>query len=155
MLLYLLRHAEAEACQTTDFSRCLTEKGVSQAGKVGEFLSSRSIRPDLILGSPLLRAQQTTAIVAKKLSHEFTEVPWLACGMTPDTALEELASYCKLDSVMIVGHEPDFSTLAATLLGLENSLSIHLSKASLTAVDLARVAAGRGVLRFFLPVKLL
>jgi len=155
MLLTLLRHAEASPYQPDDFSRCLTEKGISQAGKVGEYLALHHLKPDLILSSPVLRAKETAAIVANKLGVDFTEAPWLACGMNPETALSELSAYHKLDSVMIVGHEPDFSTLVATLLGLENSLSINVSKASLTAIDLPRLVAGSGVLRFFLPVKLI
>ena len=66
-----------------------------------------------------------------------------------------LVSYAKFGSVMLVGHEPDFSSLIATLIGLESSAAINVSKASLTAIDLTRLAPGFGVLRFFLPVKLL
>jgi phosphohistidine phosphatase SixA len=75
--------------------------------------------------------------------------------MHPETALEELASYHRLDSVMIVGHEPDFSLLIALLLGLESSLSLNVSKASLAAIDLPGILPRTGVLRFFLPVTLI
>lgn len=156
MRLYLLRHAEAEPHRVNDFSRRLTEKGNDQAKRVGEFLETRKIIPDLILSSPVLRAKETAEIVASKLGgSDLSMVPWLACGMSPETALQELASYARFDSVMIVGHEPDFSTLIATLIGLESSAVINVSKASLTAIDLARLTPGFGVLRFFLPVKLL
>ncbi len=156
MFLYLLRHAEAGPYQADDFSRRLTEKGIGQAQRVGEFLSAREIKPDLLLTSPVLRARETAEIVAEKIGGaDPTLAPWIACGMSPETALEELAGYAKLDSVMIVGHEPDFSTLMATLIGMESSDSINVSKASLTAIELSRFAPGYGVLRFFLPVKLL
>jgi len=155
MLLYLLRHAEAEPYQANDFTRHLTEKGKAQAGEVAEFLASRGIRPDLILTSPVLRAKETASIVSQKLTADFSEVPWLVCGMHPETALEELASYHRLDSVMIVGHEPDFSLLIALLLGLESSLSLNVSKASLAAIDLPGILPRTGVLRFFLPVTLI
>jgi phosphohistidine phosphatase SixA len=56
---------------------------------------------------------------------------------------------------MIVGHEPDFSMLIATLLGMKTNASLAISKASLTAMDLTCVTQGSGLLRFFLPVKLL
>lgn len=155
MLLYLLRHAEAEPYQANDFSRRLTEKGISQSQRVGEFLAGLELKPELILTSPVLRAKETAEIVAKKMGSSVTLSPWLACGMSPETALGELSAYHKLDSVMIVGHEPDISALIATLLGLENSFAINISKASLTAINFVRVASGSGVLRFLLPVKLI
>lgn len=156
MLLLLLRHAEAELHRADDFSRRLTEKGEKQAVKVGSFLAGRKILPDLILTSPVLRAKQTASIVALELGCcSPTEVPWLSCGMNPERALAELAGYAKLESMMIVGHEPDFSTLVAHLLDLGSSASVNVSKASLTGIELARPVAGSGVLRFLLPVKLL
>ena len=160
MRLYLLRHAEAgpfgEKLQADDFSRRLTEKGIAQAGRVGEFLGRQGLSPELILSSPVLRAKETAEIVEKKLGQsELLLAPWLACGMTPETALHQLADYKRLESVMIVGHEPDFSGLVATLLGAPSGDNINISKASLTIIDLARLTPGSGVLKLLLPVKLL
>ena len=157
MLLYLLRHAEAEPCGTADFSRRLTEKGIAQAERVGEFLLARNLKPDLILTSPFKRAKETARIIFEKLrgQSDLSEVSWLACGMDPGTAMEELTAYAKFDSIMIVGHEPDFSGLIATFLGMGSSGSVNVGKASLTAIDLSRFTSGGGVLRFFLPVKFL
>lgn len=156
MLLYLLRHAEAEPHRADDFSRRLTEKGEDQARVVGAFLADRKGKPDMILTSPVLRARQTAAIVAKKLGDDApTEVPWLGCGMNPERALGELAGYARLSSLMIVGHEPDFSILAAYLLDMGSSASVNISKASLTCIEISRPVAGSGVLRFLIPVKLL
>lgn len=156
MHLYLLRHAEADPYQADDFSRKLTEKGRAQAERVGEFLLKHELKPDLILTSPVLRAKETAKIISKKLGdHSLIVASWIACGMRPDVALSELSDYKKFDSVMIVGHEPDFSSLIATLIGMESSEHINISKASLTAINLARFAPGFGVLRFLLPDKLL
>lgn len=156
MILYLLRHAEAEAHRSEDFSRKLTGKGTMQALKVGEFLGSHSICPQLILTSPVLRATETAFLVAKKLNVEDPiEVAWLSCGMHPENALHELRGYLELDSLMIVGHEPDLSALLGLLLGLGTPDAINIAKASLAAIDLRRVFAGSGVLKFLLPVKLL
>jgi phosphohistidine phosphatase len=84
-----------------------------------------------------------------------TEVGWAACGMNPDTALTELSGFSKLDSIMLVGHEPDFSRLTASLLGLESSASVQVAKASLLGLNLPRVQAGAGILDFLVPVKFL
>ncbi len=67
MLLYLLRHAEAEPYRADDFSRKLTDKGERQARLVGAFLDEKGLKPDLILSSPVLRARQTAIIVAEEL----------------------------------------------------------------------------------------
>jgi phosphohistidine phosphatase len=154
MLIYLLRHAEAEPYQEDDFSRRLTPKGKTQAGRVGEFLVHQKIIPDLLLTSPVLRAKETAEIVTEKLGKiDLTEVSWLACGMSPEEAMKELGAYVAFESIMIVGHEPDFSALVANLIGLRTGASINLSKASLTGIDLARLTPGCGVLKFFTPVK--
>jgi phosphohistidine phosphatase len=156
VLLYLLRHAEAEPHSADDFSRKLTGKGEKQARKIGLFLAERDIKPDLILTSPVLRAKQTAALAAEELKGEApTEVPWLTCGMNPVRALAELAGYAKLESLLVVGHEPDFSALVAHLLDLGSGASVHISKSSLTCIELSRPVAGSGILRFLIPVKLL
>ena len=156
MLLYLLRHAEAEPHRADDFSRRLTEKGEKQARSVGAFLADRGISPDLILSSPVLRAKETATLVAKELKVGApTEVSWLACGMNPERGLSELAGYARLGSVMIVGHEPDFSILVAHLLDLGSSASVNISKASLSCIEISRPVPGSGVLKFLLPVKLI
>jgi phosphohistidine phosphatase len=156
MLLYLLRHAEAEPYRADDFSRKLTDKGEKQARLVGAFLDEKGLKPDLILSSPVLRARQTAILVAEELKTVLpTEVLWLACGMNPESALSEFAGYAKLESVMIVGHEPDFSALVAHLLDLGSSASVNISKASLSCIEFSRPVAGSGVLRFLIPAKLL
>jgi phosphohistidine phosphatase len=156
MILYLLRHAEAEPHRPDDFSRALTESGRAQADRVGVFLSGHDIRPELILTSPVRRAKETALIVSRILGIEDPQLmPWLSCGMHPESALAELAGYSELNSLMIVGHEPDFSSLAALLLGLRKSDAINIAKASVAAIDVRRVVPGSGVLKFLLPVKLL
>jgi phosphohistidine phosphatase len=156
MLLYLLRHAEAEPHRPEDFSRKLTAKGEKQARIVGSFLSGQGIMPDLILASPVVRARETARIAALEMGcDQPTEAPWLACGMNPERALAELAGYSRLNSLMIVGHEPDFSALVAHFLDLGSSGSINVSKASLTCIEFTRPVAGSGVLKFLIPVKLL
>jgi phosphohistidine phosphatase len=156
MRLYLLRHAEAEPHCADDFSRRLTDKGSGQSRRVGEFLKEHDVRPGLILSSPVLRAKETASIVVEVLGVEPpTEVPWLACGMNPERGISELSGYAKLDSLMIVGHEPDFSSLIAAFLDLTRSPSVQVGKASLTCINLPRIQPGSGILQFLLPVKFL
>jgi phosphohistidine phosphatase len=119
-------------------------------------MKEQCLRPDVILTSPVLRARQTAEVVSKLLGKvDLTEVPWAACGMNPDAALTELSGFAKLDSVLLVGHEPDFSLLIASLIGLGRSESIQVGKASLIGVNLPRLQCGSGVLQYLLPVKFL
>ncbi len=153
MLLYFLRHAEAEDEVTTDFARQLTPKGLEQADKVGKFCVKFGLIPDIVVSSPLVRAEQTATAVSKRLDgRELVIERWLACGMSPDACLEGLAAYAKFDHVMLVGHEPDFSEAISALSG---GSAFNIRKASLSAVDLPRLRAGAGRVEFSVPVRLM
>jgi phosphohistidine phosphatase len=152
MLLYLLRHADAGSYAASDELRALSEKGVRQARDVARFCGTHEVAPEVVLTSPLLRARQTAEIAAKETGSELIVVPWLTSGMAPDEALNELRSFSKMKSVMLVGHEPDFSQLAARLLGM-SAERLRLRKASLTCIEVDNLKSGAGVLQFTLPVK--
>ncbi|MGC3990812.1 MAG: histidine phosphatase family protein [Chthoniobacteraceae bacterium] len=154
MKLFLLRHAEAEPHRATDFSRALTEKGEAQACKVGKFCLRNELIPELILSSPLVRAEQTARLAANEMNDaEVLIAPWLASGMQPETALVELAAFTKFSSVMLVGHEPDFSMLACALLGISSSYGVNVRKASLTCLLTDFPRPGAATLDFSVPVK--
>jgi len=155
MTLYLLRHAEAEALAASDFARCLTGKGEDQAGRVGKFCRKHGLVPDIILSSPVTRALQTAKLVQRSLGDcELIEVPWAACGMSPDAACDELRAYAKVPAVMLVGHQPDLGELAAILLGCNSAASLHVRKSLLCAIDLSSDLR-HGALEFFVPAKLM
>ncbi len=156
MVVYFLRHADAEPDVAPDFNRRLTPKGLEQAEKVGKFLARFGLLPDVIISSPVVRAWQTARIVAQKLGEaEVNEGRWLACGMDPESCLEQLRPYIKNASILLVGHEPDFGEAIASLIGLPDPSGLKIRKASLTAVDLPQIAVGRGELQFSVPVRLM
>lgn len=157
MIIYLLRHAEAEELATSDAARRLTPKGDEQSARVGKFCREHGIKPELVLSSPVTRAWQTAKIVSRAWPDaELVEAPWAACGMDPARAMEELGACTKFPSVMLVGHQPDLSLLAAELLGLSGAGALRVRKALLAGIDASHgVGRGRGVLQFFLPVKMM
>jgi phosphohistidine phosphatase len=155
MLLYLLRHADAETPAPSDDQRALSEKGHAQARKVARFCEAHDMQLSLVLTSPLRRAQETARPMAESLRAELLVAPWLSSGMNPHTALEELRAYRSQGSVLLVGHEPDFSLFAAHLLGLPTNNAIHIRKASLTLLELDVFRAGAASLHFSLPCKLM
>jgi phosphohistidine phosphatase len=156
MNLYLLRHAEAEAEAASDRERRLTDRGREQARTVARFCARHDLYPERILTSPMIRAQQTAQIVADalKIADRVEICGFAAAGMTTETALAGLKSFTAHPSVLLVGHEPDFSEFVAALLGGEQEC-IRFRKASLAKVTLPKLKAGVGRLEFLLPVKFL
>ena len=153
MQLLLLRHGKAEdSSPGGDFTRELEEKGHEQARNVARILAAADLLPDLVLSSPVFRAKQTANTFTSTAGMPgpiFLE--WLACGMSPETALAELSHFPEFERIMIVGHEPDFSRLISHCLG--GSADAEVRKGSITCLDL-HPPSPRATLRFLLPHKL-
>src|SRR4051812_47745019 len=126
MLLYVLRHADADTEAESDDLRRLSSKGQKQARAVGKFCQQHGLVPALVLASPLARAHETAVKVAEETGVEVTIAPWLASGMTAAVAIEELQAYKSHTSLMITGHEPDLSALVASLVGIPSNALLHL-----------------------------
>ena len=154
MELILLRHGKAEDFNAGgDSARALVEKGREQARKAARLLKRAKLLPEIVLTSPLVRARQT--------ADEFCEtsgVPgaviqgWLACGMNPETALEQLAGFSEFKRVAIVGHEPDFSELIQWILGSEGG-SVEVKKGAIACLRVIPPAR-HGTLVYLIPPKL-
>jgi phosphohistidine phosphatase len=156
MVAYFLRHADAELHASSDHERKLTPKGLEQAEKAAKFLVRCGLLPEIILTSPVVRAHQTARIVADRLGDtELCEAGWLACGMAAETCLVELKARREKASVLLVGHEPDFSETIAEMLGVSDSTAIKVRKASLTGIELPEFRAGQGQLHFLVPARLM
>jgi phosphohistidine phosphatase len=153
MIIYFLRHADAEDFVDSDFTRKLTPKGHDQAERVGKFCKQNGIKPEVFLTSPLVRARETAEIVGKKIGATPVIADWLACGMTPATLIEKLQPLATKSSVLLVGHEPDLSTVVSYLLGLPEPVNFPIRKASLTAINAPWLDQGSGSLEFTLPPK--
>jgi len=111
MRLVLIRHAEA-APGDPDELRVLTPGGREQARRLGEHLRADGIVPDAILSSPLLRARET----AEGLGFGAPEASEaLAPGATPEGVRAAVAG--RGETVIVVGHQPDCSRIAAAIQG--------------------------------------
>lgn len=150
MDLYFLRHGEADwpNWDKPDDERPLTKPGKEEMKKVAAFLSRLGVSLNQIVTSPLPRAEQTAKIVAKALNLEL-RVDW---GLAPGfgtSELKELLEEYPGESIMVVGHEPDFTETISALTGA----SLKLSKAGLALVDL-NADRMRGKLRRLFPPKI-
>jgi phosphohistidine phosphatase len=132
MLIYFLRHGEADwpDWKKSDDERPLTEKGKAEMHEVGAFLANLSVKPDAVLTSPLPRASQTAEIVAHYVDAKSVEDELLAPGFGR-AELKKLLKKRNYQSVMVVGHEPDFSKAIGKLTGAR----VKLSKAGIALVE--------------------
>jgi phosphohistidine phosphatase len=164
MQLLLLRHAEAEPHADSDATRALTAKGSKQAESIGRYCLKHGFIPEMILSSPLTRAEETAQLVARALNvPRLVQIEeFLRAGMTAERALSGLRkSFIELmkrensperASIMLVGHEPDFSTLAGALIG-GRAESVHFRKATLVGLTLQELKMGAGTIEFVIPVR--
>ena len=133
----LMRHGKAEdGYDKSDFDRDLEAKGQKKTLKVAEFLKARNIKPQLILSSTANRTMQTSEIVAHTLKITEnaiinTKSLYLASA---DQMLNEIYSLDDhINEIMLVGHNPGISGLAAYL---SNSDIAWLSTSAIVAVEL-------------------
>jgi phosphohistidine phosphatase len=134
MKIYFIRHGIASAPEGLDVEgdsqRPLTAEGRDKIGKIARALKQLDIKPDLILSSPYVRAEQTAGILAK----EYDGKPLLKFSnqLTPDgesdAIISEIVENYMVDELFIVGHEPCLSLLIGTLLAADSDLTINLKK---------------------------
>jgi phosphohistidine phosphatase len=125
--LMLLRHAKSswKDKHLKDFDRPLKKKGEDTAELIGKILAHGGFLPDLVLSSPAKRAKETIEIVNKNSGHksstQFVETFYMAEPGEYIRALRELPD--KVNSVMLVGHNPGLEALLQMLEGKVNALS--------------------------------
>ncbi len=132
MKLYLVRHAIAEdlANHEDDSLRPLTEKGREKMKRIAVALNEIGVQPDLIISSPYVRASQTASVLAKELKYkeELLYSDILVPMGEPNDMIGEIIEKYSVDELMLVGHEPNISSLASVLLVGSPGLSINFKK---------------------------
>jgi phosphohistidine phosphatase len=153
--VHLLRHAHAGSSFEwigDDDLRPLTRKGRQQSERLGAFLEAHGIRPDVIVSSPKVRAQQTAEIVASTLGMTVKLDGRLGEGFGK-RELWALLDETGAREPMFVGHDPDFSGLLSYLV---DAAGISMKKGALATVDLeTKLGDGEGELRWLVPPDLL
>jgi phosphohistidine phosphatase len=156
MIVYFLRHGTAE--RRSDWSgddddRPLTDAGRSALRRAGATLAALDFSADAVLTSPLARARETAEIVAAELGLEnvLRDEPRLGHGFDRDALTGILADNRDLESLVLVGHEPDFSEAIEELTGGR----VVMKKGGLARVDFVDVDARSGQLVWLLPPKVL
>ena len=119
LTLLLFRHAKAEPAVhgMDDIDRPLAPRGRSDAPRIGAFIATQSLTPDLILCSTARRTRETLelaapafgAVIATRLEaaiYEATTARLLAVIRRTPAGVHRL---------MLVGHNPGFEDLAIDL----------------------------------------
>lgn len=157
MIVYFLRHGLA--ANRTDWAaddrlRPLTEQGRLRMEQIAKTIASLGLGLDLIITSPLTRAMETARIVAKSLHllNMLVDDERLAPGFDVNALLEVLKSHPDVETVMLVGHEPDFS---GTVSELSGGARVLFKKGGLARVDMADRSDPSGELVWLVPPKLL
>jgi phosphohistidine phosphatase len=133
MQLYFLRHGEADWPGWTkpDDERPLTDFGKKEVRQVAKFLNRLKVKPDLVVTSPLPRALQTAEVAAEQLKTKLRQDE----ALEPGFGISELSTVLKRHRskvLMLVGHEPDFSSVISALTGG----FIKMSKAGVALIDI-------------------
>jgi phosphohistidine phosphatase len=153
--LYLLRHAHAgnpDAWTGDDAERPLSDKGRAQAERLARFLAAIDLKLDAVVTSPKVRARQTAEPIATAVGVHYVTDPRLA-GSVDEDVIEQIVADAGGERVMLVGHDPDFSDVAASMTGAEY---LSLKKGALAKFDVARPVKPAGaLLRWLVPPDLL
>ena len=148
MRLIIIRHAEAvdRSADVSEERRYLTPEGRAFFRKTARTMLDKGIAPDLILTSPLIRAVQTADILAETISYAgpLVATDYLEPGFDMTDLGEILAAHRAVNELVLVGHEPDLSDLAASLLSLADSFRFKKGTALMVKIDPAELHVQAG-----------
>lgn len=162
MNIYLMRHgialAQDDPSVVHDGERPLTGKGVKRMRQAAKGVRRLKIPFDGILTSPLVRARQSAEIVAAALGIEsrLEEISGLAPESTVEHLMFGLSRYHDREHLLLVGHEPLLSSVAAALLGGRQTakMTVSFKKGSLCRIEIdALPATTPGKLHWLLTPK--
>jgi phosphohistidine phosphatase len=159
--LLVVRHAiafERDARRwPDDGERPLSPQGVARARKAAAGLRRLVGAPERVLSSPLVRAQQTAAILTEIADWpRATRCPELAPGSTPEALLSVLRRMPQT-RIAVVGHEPGLGRLLAVALpGTASAHAFRFRKMGTAHLSFPGSARARGArLEWLVPAKVL
>lgn len=114
MRVYLVRHAHSDSGDPDEL-RPLSARGRREARELGERLARLDRPPRTVVSSPLLRARETAAAIAKALGVEAHTDERLAPGANAALLADALDGAD--DPVVAVAHQPDCSEIVGAVTG--------------------------------------
>jgi phosphohistidine phosphatase len=144
MLLYLLRHGKAEAARPgdPDSNRRLTAEGKQLLRGVLARAAVAGVKPQTMIVSPYIRAQETAQIARETLGLSQTALSSNALlpDSHPESLWQDIRLHRQAEQLMLVGHNPLLSEFV-TLLLAAGAHAIDLKPAGLACVDVGSAGA--------------
>ncbi|HEX2768322.1 MAG TPA: histidine phosphatase family protein [Geobacteraceae bacterium] len=145
MKLLVVRHAAAveRSPDISEVTRYLTPEGRALFRKTARTMLKNGVEPGLILTSPLLRAVQTADILAETLAYSgpFMVRDELKPGFDMQALEKLLDDYRSVDEMVLVGHEPDLSTIVSFLISRPGGFNFKKGAAVKLKIDPSNLAA--------------
>lgn len=141
MIIYFVRHASAGQKKLSgkkDEKRPLDPDGVQQCTQMGRVLSSMEVGVDAIISSPLKRATQTAALIANEIGYDGKL--HIENALRPEAKYDHfrdmLRDYSKNESILVVGHNPNFSDfLGRTIAGSGERAHVDMRKGAVAKIE--------------------
>ena len=150
MNLYILRHADADKRDEEKFPddnlRPLVKKGKKKSEKIAKFLKKRKVKVSLILTSPALRSLEVAKLIRKDLKLPKEQLVKLDCllpGGSNAELIAEIKDKYTVDSLLIVGHDPNLSLLISHLVTGTPDLPLDLKKGGLCKLAIDELTDGK------------
>jgi phosphohistidine phosphatase len=159
MDLLILRHAKAgdRSEGKPDDARTLTKKGIRDIRRVSRWMIRSGSLPDVIVTSPLARAKETAEILARSISFDGDVALWeeLRPEQPSSAVVDRLSELGEGSLPLLVGHEPQLSSLVASLIGAGSDARIRLEKGGIARIrNIPMHPGGTGELQWLLTPRL-
>jgi len=152
MLIVIIRHGQAEAYSNdgTDFSRMLKPAGERQAAYLADRLAGIEPAVTRIVSSRAARAWRTASIIGQALGIVVEAEDCLLVDEPASTVIDRIAEWAESGALVLVGHNPQVSQLAALLGGNTNagSMGQRTGEAVVIEIDPADPIGGSAVDRW-------
>jgi phosphohistidine phosphatase len=160
MKVFLVRHAIAHERNRkrwpNDALRPLTPAGKQKFRKAARGLATVLPTSAALLTSPFVRARHTAELLAREVGRKkIVEMRELASG-EPAREVFTMLRARKDEAVVLVGHEPNLSTLLSACLSEHARLKIDFRKGGAACIEFpGRIEPGRARLVWLLPPRVL
>jgi phosphohistidine phosphatase len=133
VILYFLRHGKAGSPRARDDdARELTAAGEEALRSAAPLWRRLNLRPDVVLTSPLPRANRTAELLCEAVGGSPVVDDRLRPGARWADLAQAMAAHPDARRVMFVGHEPDLSSAVAELTG---AASVRMRKGGLACLE--------------------
>jgi phosphohistidine phosphatase len=148
--LLLMRHAKSDwgADYGSDHDRPLNRRGIESARHMGRVLSAESLAPSLVISSTAVRARHTAELAIEAGNWAADLVLERALyDEGPSGVITRASAAPDVPSLMLVGHQPTWSMLAAALTGERPDMkTASVAVVELHLVDWGGLAHGTGTM---------